>query len=113
MKRGEIYDVDLSGREGHETQGNRPAIVISNDKFNSTASWKTVTVVPVSTSSSQAQRNYGVVLPAGSGGLPSESVALCHQVTTIDRTRLGKCYGQLDAPLLQRVSDEVKIILYL
>lgn len=98
---------------GYETQGDHPAIVISNDKFNSNSYWKTVTVVPVSSSPTQAQRSYAVILPAGSGGLPKESVALCHQVTTIDRTRLGACYGLLDPALLKRVSDEIKTILYL
>ena len=72
-----------------------------------------MTVVPVSSSPSQAQRNYGVLLSAGSGGLPNDSVALCHQVTTIDRNLLGKLYGQLAAGLLKDVSAEVRVILYL
>jgi mRNA interferase MazF len=116
VKRGEIYEIDLTyGRSGHEQQGKRPAIILSNDVFNSKASWGTVTVVPVSTSSSQAQRQYGVPLSTGVGGLPSASIALCHQITTIDRNRidLSKCYGQLDAATIKRVSAEVKIILYL
>lgn len=114
VRRGEIYKIDLSnGRSGHETQGERPAIIFSNDVFNGNASWKTVIVIPVTTSVSQARRSYGVVLPAGSAGLPSESVALCHQITTIDRDRIGALYGQLDARLLRSVEDEVRTILRL
>ncbi|WP_370655531.1 type II toxin-antitoxin system PemK/MazF family toxin [Candidatus Binatus sp.] len=114
MRRGEVYLCDLSyGQTGHEQDGTRPAIILSNDKFNNNRSWGTVIVVPISTSPSQAQRQYGIFLPQGSGGLPRDSVALCHQITTIDRDRVQTLLGSLDAKLLGQVEAEVKIILYL
>lgn len=113
MNRGEIYHVDLFGRSGHEQGGDRPALIVSNDVFNARVSWKTTIVVPISTSAAQAQRDYGVVLPAGSGGLTNESIALIHQVTTVDRTRFGRYYGKLDPALMARIDTELKIILYL
>jgi len=44
-----------------------------------------------------------VALPRGSGGLPEDSCALCHQVTTLDRAKLDTLLGQLSAELLQAV----------
>ena len=113
MKRGEIYIVDLHGHSGHEQQGKRPAIIVSNDKLNNNQRWRTVIVVPVSTSPTQAQRQYGVFLPRGSGGLNSDSTELCHQITTIDRARLEQRLGELDAKILQSLDAELSVILYL
>jgi len=96
MKRGELYWADLVPRSGSEQTGRRPVIVVSHDGFNQTPGWRSVIVVPVSTSASQARRGPTVVtLMAGSAGLAKVSVALCHQVTTLDRAKLDKRIGAL------------------
>jgi len=64
-----------------------------------------VIVVPLSTAAVQARRGAtAVLLPEGSGGLRKASVALCHQVTTLDRSRLSTAIGTLTPWLLQHVS---------
>ena len=104
MKRGEIYWAELSTRSGSEQRGRRPVLVVSHDAFNQTPGWRSVIVVPISTSPAQARRGPTAIgLPAGSGGLAKESVALCHQVTTLDRTKLGEPLGALLPALLSRV----------
>jgi len=40
-----------------------------------------------------------VEIPAGVGGLPKASFAVCHQVTTLDRAKLTKRIGALSAAL--------------
>ena len=46
-------------------------------------------VIPVSTSSSQTQRGPTVVvLPSVTAGLKSDSAAIGHQITTLDRAKL-------------------------
>lgn len=110
MKRGEVYWASLAPRSGSEQQGMRPVIVVSHDAFNQTSGWRSVIVVPVSTSASQAQRGpTAVPLPAGAGGLKTDSVALCHQVTTLDRSKLTSLAGVLPAELLTLVSDGLRI----
>ena len=114
MKRGEVYLADLPVLgSGHELQGPHPAIIFSNDVFNGKASWRTVIIVPISDSPTQAERNYGSFLPKGSGGLNFDSIALCHQVTTIDRSRLIKQIGFLTLKELQPIEVELRTILYL
>ena len=89
MKRGEVYWADLAPRSGSEQQGRRPVIVISHDAFNQTQGWRSIIVVPLSTSTAQAGRGpSAVLLSQGTAGLGKESVALCHQVTTLDRSKL-------------------------
>jgi mRNA-degrading endonuclease toxin of MazEF toxin-antitoxin module len=50
-----------------------------------------------------------VLLPAGAGGLKKDSVALCHQVTTLDRSKLTSLAGMLPPELLAQVGDGLRI----
>src|SRR5437588_10295792 len=89
MKRGEVYWPDLEPRSGSEQQGRRPVIIISHDGFNLTHGWRSVIVVPLSTSGAQAARGLSVVqIPQGVANLPRECFAVCHQVTTLDRSKV-------------------------
>src|SRR5437870_8040735 len=104
MKRGDVYWAQLAPRSGSEQQGRRPVIVVSHDAFNDTPGWRSIIVVPVSTSASQAGRGPTAVgLPAGAANLKSASVAICHQVTTLDRARLKQHLGTLRDEHLQQV----------
>ena len=109
MKRGEVYNAVLSPRSGSEQSGRRPVIVVSHDGFNSTPGWRSIIVVPVSTSAKQAARGpTAVPLAKGAGGLTADSVALCHQVTTLDRAKLTHCTGALNAMDLARTEAGLK-----
>ncbi len=110
MKRGDIFIADLQPRSGSEQQGRRPVIIISRDSFNSVAGWKSIIVVPCSTSESQKRRGPTCVrLPSGTGGLPLESVALCHQITTLDRSKLTQHLGTLTADEMASVNTGVLV----
>ena len=109
MKRGEIYWADLVPRSGSEQTGRRPVIVVSHDGFNRTPGWKSIIVIPISTSTSQGKRGPTVVeLPGGSAGLPKVSFAVCHQVTTLDRAKLTKRLGTLPSESLREVEQGLK-----
>src|SRR4051812_24691957 len=114
MKRGDIYWAELKPRSGSEQQGRRPVIVVSHDAFNETQNWRSVIVIPVSTSASQAARGpTAIALPAGSGNLKSASVAVCHQVTTLDRAKLTQHIGMLPEEHLHRIGGGLKAALQL
>ena len=109
MRRGEVHWADLAPRSGSEQTGRRPVIVVSHDAFNQTAGWKSIIVVPISTSAAQARRGPTVVeIPAGAGGLPKASYAICHQVTTLDRAKLTKRVGTLPGQVLDGVASGLK-----
>jgi mRNA interferase MazF len=109
MKRGDVFWADLAPRSGSEQQGRRPVVVISHDAFNQTRGWRSIIVVPLSTSLVQAGRGpSAVLLPQGSAGLGKESVALCHQVTTLDRGKLTQRIGELNSAELKQVEDGLK-----
>lgn len=109
MKRGEVYWADLIPRSGSEQTGRRPVIVLSHDGFNQAAGWKSIIVVPISTSSSQGKRGPTVVeVSGGTGGLAKTSFAVCHQVTTLDRAKLTKRLGALPLESLREVEDGLR-----
>lgn len=110
MKRGDVYWATLVPRSGAEQRGRRPVIVVSHDAFNEVGTWRSVIVVPVSTSRGQVRRGpTAVPLPAGSGGLKKDSIALCHHVTTLDRSKLSGRLGSLPDHLLARVGEGLTV----
>ena len=109
MKRGEIFWAELAPRSGSEQQGRRPVIVLSHDAFNDTPSWQSVIVIPCSTSASQRRRGpTAVFLAAGTGGLSEDSIAICHQITTVDRSKLGRKIGALSEAALWDVENGLR-----
>jgi mRNA interferase MazF len=104
MRRGEIWWASLRPRSGSEQAGDRPVLIVSHDAFNRTEGWRSVIVVPLSTSAAQAGRGpTAIPLPAGTAGLAKDSAVLCHQVTTLDRGKLTRRLGTLSGADLSRV----------
>jgi len=112
MRRGEIWEAELRPRSGSEQSGRRLVLVISNDGFNEIEAWRSVVVVPCSTFDKQRARGpTAVPLKKGAGGLRKGSVAVCHQVTTLDRDKLVTRWGALDADELAAVEAGLRAAL--
>ena len=112
MRRGDLYLAELSPRSGAEIQGGRPVLVVSHDSFNRVTAWQSVMVVPLTTSAAQARRGpTAVPIPDGAGGLRGDGVAMCHQITTLDRTKLIRRLGALPADVLAAVELGIKAAL--
>jgi len=112
MRRGEVWWAELAPRSGSEQRGRRPVVVLSHDAFNATATWRSVIVVPLSTATKQALRGpTAVAIDLGEGGLRAASIALCHQVTTLDRAKLVVRVGTLGEPALAAVEAGLKVAL--
>ncbi len=74
--------------------------------------WRSVIVVPLTTSEAQARRGpTAILLDPGTGGLEKASVALCHQVTTLDRAKLTERIGTLPGAALARVENGMRVAL--
>ena len=109
MKRGEIYIADLQPRSGSEQRGRRPVVVISHDGFNQNPNWRSIIIVPISTSAAQSKRGLtAIYLSQGTGGLTQDSVALCHQVTTLDRAKLTTKIGELAPKIIEEIEEGLK-----
>lgn len=111
--RGEILWIDLGEFGSLGQWGRRPAIVISNDFFNSRLD--TVVVVPLSANVSRAGAAGVVLVPRGGlgrdTGLTGDSVALCHSPLTVPKNVLGDRIGVLEHRLLSEIDDNVAFAL--
>lgn len=83
-------------------------VIISDDGFNLTPNWRSLIVIPLSTSQRQGSRGPTVVaIEAGSCGLREDGSALCHQITTLDRSKLVSHAGSLRADKLAEVEEAI------
>ncbi len=109
MKRGDIYLANLTPRTGSEQSGRRPVIIVSHNSLNQTESWRSIIVIPVSTSTLQAKRKLTIVqIPKGNGNLSKDSIAVCHQVTTLDRAKFENYIGTLPEEILKQIEEGLK-----
>ena len=93
MKQFEIWTARLPRIQGSHIQGgNRPVVVVSNDMANTHS--PIITIVPLTSNLHKNPLPTHVALSAD--GLPMTSVALCEQVTAIDKPLLSHRIGTID-----------------
>ncbi|OFW00711.1 MAG: PemK family transcriptional regulator [Acidobacteria bacterium RIFCSPLOWO2_12_FULL_59_11] len=110
MKRGDIFQAKLNPTEGSEQGGIRPVVVVSRDAINESS--PVVIVVPLTDRKNKAKIYPSqIVLKAGEGRLPMESVALGEQVRSISKTRLGNQIGHLAPHSMAAIGAALKIAL--
>jgi mRNA interferase MazF len=115
MRRGEVRLVDLDPARGSEADKRRPAVIVSNDDANATATRLgrgVLTVVPI-TSSVARVYPFQVLLPAGSGGLRQDSKAQAEQVRSIAFERVGALLGQAPPSVMASLDQALRLHLAL
>lgn len=104
LKRGSIYFINRTITIGNEMMGGRPAIIVSNDDGNRAAG--ILEVVYLTT----AQK---IELPTHVKISSSErpSTAICEQITTVSKNRLGRYVGTVTAQEMEDIDKALKISL--
>lgn len=97
VKRGEVWLAALDPTVGSEIQKTRPCLVVSPDEMN--AHLRTALVAPMTTGSRPAPFRVAVTFRGKSG------LVLPDQMRTIDRARLVKRLGRIDAQTLRAVLE--------
>ena len=97
----DIRRANLDPVIGSEQGKSRPVLIISEDDINSLLN--VVNIIPI-TSRKEDRTVYPneVLIPSLLFGLEKESIALCHQIRTIDKKRLSKLYGYLSDKTIQK-----------
>jgi mRNA interferase MazF len=105
VSRGEVWFADLNPTRGSEQAGVRPVIIFQTDLLNELTA--TVLAIPLTTNLRRAALPSCVLIHQREGGLPNDSVALCHQMRVLDKTRLQRKLGTLGQQVLSAVEGRV------
>jgi mRNA interferase MazF len=115
MRRGEIVSVNFGSARGSEADKTRPAVIVSNDAANATATGLgrgVVTVVPV-TSNITRVYPFQLLLPAHLTGLPQDSKAQAEQIRSVSVDRIGGLLGLLPPSLVTELDRALRVQLSL
>ena len=115
MRRGDLVAVSLDPVLGSEASKTRPAVVVSNDAANATATRLgrgVITVVPI-TSNVARVYPFQVLLRADQTGLRQDSKAQAEQVRSVAVERIGKQIGRLPAATMAELDEALRVHLAL
>jgi mRNA interferase MazF len=109
-RRGDLYLVEFDPARGHEIQKTRPAVVIQNDIGNRHSP---VTIVAAITSrlSPTPYPVEVVIAPTKGNGLSTQSAIQLSQIRSVDKRRLRKRLGSVDAETMHKVDEALAISL--
>ena len=110
MMNGEIWWIDFQEPRGSTPAFIRPGIVVQNNELNE-SELKTTIVIPLTTNCRLADYKGNVFLEKTSTKLPKDSVALCAQITTIDKQSLIERMTCLSTSLLNEIYEELTWVL--
>jgi mRNA interferase MazF len=104
-RRGEIWLLDLGEPLGHEQGWQRPALILSSDRWNRHAA--TVTVLPLT------RTHHGLptrieIEPDDDNGLDETSYARCEDVRSVSERRLTHRVGMVDDLTMSRVGPVLR-----
>ena len=111
IRRGDIYYADLRPVVGSEQGGVRPVLVIQNDTGNRHS--PTVIVAAITSKMNKAKLPTHVELSARQCQIVRDTVILLEQLRTIDKQRLKDKVCHLDAQILARVDEALRVSLEL
>ena len=111
-RRGEIWDVNWSPGRWAEQQGTRPALIIQNDRGNASSSYPLTIVASMSRTERELPLHVRII-PNAENGLTDNTDVKCEQVMTIEKSRLIRRRGYINAEELARVDMALKLSLNL
>jgi len=107
IRRGDVYLAALDPVLGKEISKTRPVVVMSNDKNNLFSA--TITILPITSKSTDKTYPFEVFLAMGSANLPKDSKVKADQIRTIDKSRVIKHIGALKSFEIERIENAIRV----
>ena len=108
MKQYEIWLVNMNPSKGTEVGKERPAVIIQTDLLNDFH--PSVIVCPLTTNINKEIKMLRVHV--GKKNLDNDSDILVDQITAIDKKRLIKKLGKLNEVQIEKLRDNLKVVLF-
>lgn len=109
-RRGEIWDVNWSPGRGAEQKGTRPALIIQNDRGNTSLSYPLTIVASMSRTEREIPLHVRIA-PSEENGLTDFTDVKCEQVMSIEKSRLIRRRGTITSEELNKVDIALKLSL--
>src|SRR6267154_1279563 len=111
-RRGEIWDVNWSPGRGAEQQGTRPALIVQNDRGNTSHTYPLTIVASMSRTERELPLHVRIA-PTEENGLTDYTDVKCEQLMTIEKSRLLRRRGVISSEELSRVDIALRLSLNL
>jgi mRNA interferase MazF len=109
--RGEIWLVDFDPTRGHEQAGRRPALIVSDDRFNHGRSGL-VFATPLTTKERKLPTHIPLLPPEG--GVQRLSFIKCEDTRSISTDRLVEGpWGRISPQTMRAVEERLRLLLRL
>lgn len=109
-RRGEIWLAGLDPTVGHEQGGDRPCLVISDDRFNQSRAGLVI-VAPITRTDRGIPSHVRIRPPEG--GLTAVSFVKCEDIRSISKQRLRSKWGRISNEFVSHVEDTLRLLLRL
>ncbi len=100
--RGELYWIAPDDSRGPAPAYSHPHVVVQDDVFNHSRV-ATVVVCALTTNLHRATEPGNVLLDPDEGGLPSQSVVVVSQISSVEKGRLGERIGALSQERVEEI----------
>ena len=108
--RGEIWFADLEPGKGREQAGQRPCLIVSDDRLNRSPAGLVI-AIPITSKDKGIPSHVEINPPEG--GLKVRSFIKCEDVRSISTDRLIKALGSVKTPTLNQVEQRLRLLLNL
>ena len=108
--RGEIWYARFDPVVGHEQGGERPCLVISDDRFNQSRAGLVI-VLPITGAQRTIASHVRVDPPEGE--LKAVSFIKCEDVRSISKQQLQSKCGRVSARIVETVEDHLRVLMNL
>jgi mRNA interferase MazF len=102
INRGDVFWVAPDDSRGPFPSYSHPHVVVQDDVFNHSRI-TTVVVCALTSNLHRANEPGNVLLEAGEGNLPQQSVVVVSQVSSVDKARLGERIGSLSHTRVEQI----------
>jgi mRNA interferase MazF len=109
LTRGTLALVTLDPAFGHEQQGARPCVVVTDPEVLEDQRFPRLCVVPITKTPGE-----GALYPAlspGQSGLRIQSYAMVDQVRSVDKRRATRVYGRIKQNELRMIEEGLRLFL--
>jgi mRNA interferase MazF len=108
--RGEVWFVDLDPSKGREQAGQRPCLIVSDDRLNRSPA-DLVIAIPITSKEKRIPAHVEISPPEG--GLKVRSFIKCEDIRSISTDRLIKALGSVKTATLNQVEQRLRLLLNL